>query len=132
MPGRGTAKAPRKLATLSVNTKLELICKLEAGASVKSICKEYKVKKQTVLDIRKAKDKLLAFSAKYDVIEGREISSLGGRKRMRVSKNKNLEKTVTRWFIQHRSCGEKVREIVIEDAAQKLTKHIGIINFTAI
>ena len=86
MPRSGTAKAPRKLVTLSVNKKLELIRKLEAGASVKSVCEEYGVKKQTVSDIRKAKDKLLAFSLKYNVVEGRENSSVGGRKRMRETK----------------------------------------------
>ena len=74
MPGRGTARAPRKLVTLSVNKKLELISKLEGGASVKSVCEEYGVKKQTVSDIRKNKDKLLVFSVKYNVIEGREGS----------------------------------------------------------
>ena len=82
MPGIGTAKAPRKLVTLSVNKKLEFIRKLKAGASVKSVCEEYGVKKQTVLDIRKPKDKLLAFSVKYNVIEGRESLSLGESKRM--------------------------------------------------
>ena len=100
MPGRGTARAPRKLVTLSVNKKLELISKSEGGASVKSVCEEYGVKKQTMLDIRKNEDKLLAFSVKCNVIEGREGSSLGGRKRMQVSKDENLEEAVIRWFVQ--------------------------------
>ena len=131
MPGRRTAKALRKLVTLSVNKKLEFIRKLEAGASVKSVCEEYKVKKQTVLDIGKAKDKLLAFSVNYNVIEGCESSSLGGRKRMRVSKDENLEEVVTRWFVQQQSCSVKVHGVAIQDAAQKLARHMGITDFTA-
>ena len=102
MPGRGTAKAPRKFVTISVDKKLELIRKLEAGASVKSACEEYGVKKQTVSDIRKDKENSLAFSVKYNVIEGRESSSPGGRKRMRISKDENLKET--RWFVQQQLC----------------------------
>ena len=131
MPRGGAAKAPRKLVTLSVNQKLEHIRKLEAGASVKSVCEEYGVKKQTVSDIRKAKDKLLAFSLKYYVVEGRENSFVGGRKRMRVSKDENLKEAITKWFVQQRSCGVKVRGIAIQDAAQKLARHMGITDFTA-
>ena len=131
MPGKGTARAPRKLVklvSLSVNKKLELVNKLEGGASVKSVCEEHGVKKQTMSGIRKNKDKLLAFSVKYNVIKGREGSSLGGRKRMRVSK---YEEAVTIWFVQQRSCGVKVRGIAIQNAAQKLARHMGITDFTA-
>ena len=131
MPGRGTAKAPKNLVTLSVNKKLELIYKLEAGASVKSVCEEYGVKKQTVPDIWKAKDKLLAFSVKYNVIEGRKSLSLEGRKRVRVSNDENLEKAGTTWFVQQRSCGVKVCGIAIQAIAQTLARHIEITDFTA-
>ena len=131
MPGRGTAKAPKNLVTLSVNKKLELIYKLEAGASVKSVCEKYGVKKQTVPDIRKAKDKLLAFSVKYNVIEGRKSLSFGRRKRVQVSNDENLEKAGTTWFVQPRSCGVKVCGIAIQATAQKLARHIEITDFTA-
>ena len=131
MPGRGTAKGPRKLVTLSVNKKLELIHKLEARTSVKSVCEEYGMKKLTVSNIQKAKDKLLPFSVKYNVIEGRESSSLGGKKRMQISKDEILGEVVTRWFVQLRSCGTKVCGIAIQDAAQKLGRHMGITDFTA-
>ncbi|KAG7172206.1 Tigger transposable element-derived protein 1-like 132, partial [Homarus americanus] len=57
----GSKMPKRKYVTLSVNQKLELIRKLEAGASVARVCDEFGVKKQTVSDIRKAKDKLIAF-----------------------------------------------------------------------
>ena len=116
---------------LLVNKKLELIRKLEAGSSVKRVCEEYGVKKQTVSDIPKAKDNLLAFFVKYNAIEGRESSSLAGRKKMQVSKNENLKEAVTRWFVQQRSRGVKGHGIAIQNAAQKLARHMGITDFTA-
>ena len=47
------------------------------------------------------------------MVEGRENSSVGSRKRMRVSKDENLEEAVTKWFVQQRSCGVKVCKIAI-------------------
>ena len=45
----------RKRVNLSVTQKLELIEKIEKGASVAIVCEQYGVKKQTVSDIRKGK-----------------------------------------------------------------------------
>ncbi|KAG7161849.1 Tigger transposable element-derived protein 7-like 13 [Homarus americanus] len=47
MSSRGSKTPKRKYVILSVNQKLELIRKLEAGASVSRVCDEYGVKKQT-------------------------------------------------------------------------------------
>ncbi|KAG7158270.1 Tigger transposable element-derived protein 7-like 37 [Homarus americanus] len=80
MSSRGSNTLKRKYVTISVNQKLELIRKLEAGASVARVCDEYGVKKQTVSDIRKAKDKLTAFSLKYNVDAISKSSSVGARK----------------------------------------------------
>ena len=49
------------MTNLTINQKLELLRKLERGVSVASVCEEYGVKKQTVSDIRKAKDKLRGY-----------------------------------------------------------------------
>ncbi|KAG7155529.1 Tigger transposable element-derived protein 7-like 31, partial [Homarus americanus] len=127
----GSKTPKRKYVTLSVNQKLELIRKLEAGASVSRVCDEYGVKKQTVSDIRKAKDKLIAFSLKYNVDATSKSSSVGARKRMRVAKATNLEEAVTKWFVQQRSCGNVVRGVEIQAAAVKLASHMGIENFEA-
>ncbi|KAG7155601.1 Tigger transposable element-derived protein 7-like 47 [Homarus americanus] len=131
MPSRGSNTPKRKHVTLSVNQKLELIRKLEAGASVARVCDEYGVKKQTVSDIRKAKDKLTAFSLKYTVDANSKSSSVGARKRMRVAKDTNLEEAVTKWFMQQRSCGNVVHGVEIQAAAAKLASHMGIENFEA-
>ncbi|KAG0722631.1 Retrovirus-related Pol polyprotein from type-1 retrotransposable element R2 [Chionoecetes opilio] len=52
----------RKRVNLSTAEKLELIKKVESG-----VCVEYGVKKQTVSDIRKAKDKLREYAVKFNV-----------------------------------------------------------------
>ncbi|CAK8681854.1 unnamed protein product [Clavelina lepadiformis] len=64
-----------KRLNLSVTQKLELIKKLEKGASVASVCDQYGVKKQTVSDI-KSKDKLLKYATSYCVDAA---SSKGGK-----------------------------------------------------
>ncbi|KAG7160293.1 Tigger transposable element-derived protein 7-like 40, partial [Homarus americanus] len=127
----GSNTPKRKYVTLSVNQKLELIKKLEAGASVARVCDEYGVKKQTVSDIRKAKDKLTAFSLKYTVDANSKSSSVGARKHMRVAKDTNLEEAVTKWFMQQRSCGNVIRGVEIQAAAAELASHMDIENFEA-
>ncbi|KAG7159730.1 Tigger transposable element-derived protein 7-like 2, partial [Homarus americanus] len=119
----GSKIPKRKYVTLSVNQKLELIRKLEAGALVSRVCDD--------LDIRKAKDKLIAFSLKYNVDATSKSSSVGARKCMRVAKDTNLEEAVTKWFVQQRSCGNVVRGVEIQAAAVKLASHMGIENFEA-
>ena len=53
----------KKQTRLSVAEKLQLLKKYEAGVSVKSLCEEYGVKKQTVSDIKKDKERLKQWSA---------------------------------------------------------------------
>ena len=55
---------PKRL-NLSVVKKLELIKDIEKGATVISAGEKYGVKRQTVLDIRKNKEKLEKFAASY-------------------------------------------------------------------
>ena len=52
-----------KHVNLSVVKKLELIKDIKKGATVKSVLEKYGVKRQTVLDIRKNKEKLEKFAA---------------------------------------------------------------------
>ncbi|KAG7161901.1 Tigger transposable element-derived protein 7-like 46, partial [Homarus americanus] len=124
MASRGSNTLKRKYVTLSVNQKLELIRKLVAGASVSRVCDEYDVKKQTVSDIRKAKDKLIALSLKYNVDATSKSSSV-------MAKDTNLEEAVRKWFVQQRSCGNVVHGVEIQAAAAKLASHMGIENFEA-
>ena len=56
-----------KRVNLNITQKLELIRKLENGKTVAQICDEYGVKKQTVSDIQKVKDKLRNYAANFCV-----------------------------------------------------------------
>ena len=53
----------RKCVNLSEVKKLELINDIEKGSTVKSVCEKYGVKRHTVSDIRKNKEKLENFAA---------------------------------------------------------------------
>lgn len=85
----------KKRVILSVSQKLELIRKLEAGASVTRVYEVYGVRNQTVSDIRKSKEKLTAFSLKYNVNVNCE-PFVGVRKRMRVAKDTKFDEAVTK------------------------------------
>ncbi|KAG7165628.1 Tigger transposable element-derived protein 7-like 25 [Homarus americanus] len=91
--------------------------------SVACVCDEYDMKKQTVSDKCKAKDKLTTFAMKYDV-DG--ASTASPRKHMKVPKDKELEEAVHKWFVQQHACGVKVREVEIAAAANKQAQYLGI------
>ena len=57
----------RKHANLSIGEKLELNKKLESELLIVQVCDEHGVKKQTVSDIRRSKDKLTCYAMKFDV-----------------------------------------------------------------
>ena len=117
----------RKRTNLTISTKLELLKKLDSGYSVAKVCEEYVVKKQTVIDIRKARGKLEAFVVKFDVSASKDKSDIvHKRKDMKVCSSKDLEEAVFKWYTQERSVKVNVRGTDLLDAAHKLAKHIGI------
>lgn len=117
----------KKRVILSINQKLELIKKLESGVSVARICDEYGCAKQTVSDIRKAKEKLKKYAIKFDVGVNKDRSGIvRSRKHMKVARNKDLEEAVYKWYVQQRSVKVKVRGIEIMAAAAKLADHMGV------
>ena len=68
---------------------------LESGVSVKRVCEEYGVKKQTLSDIRRQKEKLTQYSLKYSV-DGYANKSGSSvlRKHMKVGNQKELDEAV--------------------------------------
>ena len=117
----------RKRGNLTVAQKLELIKMLEHGASVKRVCEEYGVKKQTVSDIRKAKSKLTEYALKYSV-DGysSKSGSVAARKHMKTGNQKELDEAVYKWYVQQKACGNKVSSETIRNACEQLSKHLGI------
>ncbi|KAM3845460.1 uncharacterized protein M6D78_003151 [Vipera latastei] len=119
MASAGVAK--RKRVNLSVKQKLELIEKLESGWSVARVCEEYGVKKQTVSDIRKAKEKLKRFVRMCDVDStGAAAAEIGARKHMKMSQEASLEEAVLRWYLERRAEGAKVRRVDLKAAANAI------------
>ncbi|XP_070792518.1 zinc finger protein 665-like [Pituophis catenifer annectens] len=120
----------RKRVNLSVKQKLELIEKLESGWSVARVCEEYGVKKQTVSDIRKAKEKLRKFVLMCDVDSTGSGAEIGARKHMKMSQEASLEEAVLRWYVEQRSGGTKVRRVDLKAAANAIAADMKL-NFKA-
>ncbi|KAK3889627.1 hypothetical protein Pcinc_006391 [Petrolisthes cinctipes] len=110
--------------------KLEVVRKLEKGISVARITEEYGISKQSVSDIKKAKDKLKHYAASFCVDA---VSSKSGkvkpRKYMRTGSNSQLDSALMKWFVQMKSNGHLVRGVEILAAAKKLTESLGDPNF---
>ena len=70
----------RKKVVLTIAQKLEMISKIENGASRKQMCLNYGIGETTVRDVLKQKDKLLAFASVSD-------SASGMKKRKTVKKS---------------------------------------------
>ena len=94
---------------LSVVQKLELIKNIENGASVAGVCEQYGVKKQTVSDITKSKEKLMKYAASYCVDASFSKSGkVKTRKHMKTGKDQALDAAVMKWYVQERSSGVNV------------------------
>ena len=117
----------RKRTNLTISAKLELLKKFDSGYSVAKVCEEYSVKKQTVSDIRKVRERLQAFAVKFDVSVNKDKSGMiHKRKHMKVCTSKELEEAVFKWYTQERSVKVNVRGTDLLDAATKLARHMGI------
>lgn len=79
----------KKRVDLNIAQKLDVIKKLESDISVDSLSEEYGVAKETVLDIYKAKAKIMDFYHKYSVREDSQenvqnCSGVEARKRIKM------------------------------------------------
>ncbi|KAF2366176.1 HTH CenpB-type DNA-binding domain [Trinorchestia longiramus] len=117
----------KKRVNLSIGDKLELIKKLEGGVSVSRVCEIYGVKKQTVSDIRKAKDKLTKYAVKFNVESTKDKKGVvHARRHMKEPQSEALEEAVFKWYVQQRSVNVNVRGVELIAGAQKLANHMGI------
>lgn len=105
---------------LTLKQKLEVIEKLESGVSVARLCEQYGIKKQTVSDIKKNKEKIKEFMLKCD----------GGvslpRKHMKPAREAVVEEAVLKWYTKRRSCGAPVRGTELKSAAMELANSMNI------
>ena len=90
-----TSGVKRKRVTLSLAQKLELIAKLESGHTVAEVCEIYGVKKQTVSDIKKSKEKLKKYSVSFCIDPSSSKGKEGRlRKHMRTGQDTQLDEAV--------------------------------------
>ena len=109
----------RKCTNLSIGAKLEPIKKLEWGVSVARVCDKYCVKKQTVSDICRSKEKLQAFAVKFNVDPNKDKKGVVHmHKHMEVARSKDLEKAVHKWYVQERPVGVNVCVVDILDVRE--------------
>lgn len=88
----------RKHNTLKLQQKIDIIKRVDAGESTRSLALEYGIGKSTVSDIHKNKVKILEYVGSSD-------SGPGARKTLKVSVNPEMEKAVYTWFLQERARG---------------------------
>lgn len=91
----------RKKVVLTITQKLQIISKIENGASRKQMCLEYDIGEATVRDILKQKDKLLTFASMSN-------NASGMKKRKTMKNSTYVELDMTEWLAQVRSEGTPV------------------------
>lgn len=114
----GTLK--RKHTFLTIETKIEILNRLEKGESGSSLAKEYGVGKATISDIKKMKNTILNFASKLDSDDGSKL-----RKTTRTAKDSSLEDAVFLWFSQRRSLGEPVSGPLLCEKALYFNEKLG-------
>lgn len=116
------AKGKRKI--LSMAEKLKVIEAHEKGVSRTQLMAQYDLKRSTLHDILKGKERVREVMKKIE----------GGRKgrdvyRSRKFEHENLDDAVYKQYMQERAKGLPVRSVDIKRAAQRLSTHLGISNF---
>lgn len=106
------SSAKRKHVVLSIKKKVEILKKLDSGASVKSVSQEYGIGPSTIYDLKKKKETILKFYAESDCPKLME-----SRKTLHPSKVVDVDQVLMEWIRQRRS--EKVpldRSLIIAQA----------------
>lgn len=111
----------RKKVVLTIAQKLEMISKIENGASRKQMSLVYGIGETTVRDVLKQKDKLLNFASVSD-----SDSAMKKRKTMKKSTYDELDSALTEWFAQIRSEGTPVSGTIVSAQAKNFFDLLGI------
>ena len=106
---------------LSIQQKLELIKKIENGATRKQMTLQYGIGECTVRDILKQKDKLTEFAASSD-----NSSAMKKRKSMKSTTLEELDATLLRWVIQVRNEGTPVSGPTVVAKAKQFFEMLGL------
>ena len=116
---------------LTISQKIELLQKLDDGWTVAQVCEEFGVKKQTVSDIKKAKEQLRSHARKHSETGTVDTTNVGSIKSIKAAGHTNHDEAVFRWFEQQRSVGVAVRGHEIKMAAVTFADKMKIKDFKA-
>lgn len=110
----------RKHHALTLDKKLELIGRLEAGESANSLATYYNIGKSTISDIWYKKDRLFHYAKKLDM-EGGSLS----RKTMRTANDVKLDNAVYAWYLEQAVLTHPVTGPMICAKALELNAQLG-------
>lgn len=111
----------RKKVVLTITQRLEMISKIENGASRKQMCLDYGVGETTVRDILKKKDKLVNFASMSD-----NASAMKQRKTMKSSTFEELDSALAEWLAQVRNEGTPINGPIIAAKAKTFFDLLGL------
>lgn len=112
---------PRKLKSLTIEKKIEVLKKVASGIQKKTIAQEYKIPQSTLSTIIKNKTAILQFGA--------EIKDTGNFKRNRPRKTVNT--ALMKWFGSARKQNLPISGPVLQQKALNFAKNLGEENFKA-
>ncbi|XP_042233135.1 jerky protein homolog [Homarus americanus] len=93
----GNSEKKRKLLSLSIAQKVELLQKLDHGVPMRHLNEKYGVGTTTIYDLKKQKDKLLKFYTDSD-----DPKIMKNRKTLHRAKNEDLDRVLIEWIRQRR------------------------------
>lgn len=108
--------ASRKLQTLSLTVKFEILCKIEQGKKQSEIAKEYGIPRTTVTTFVRNKEKIL--SAFQSCAEP-------SRKRLRTSDFKDVENATLLWLRSARKNLVPLSGAILQEKARQFAKALG-------
>ncbi|XP_011863733.1 PREDICTED: uncharacterized protein LOC105559775 isoform X2 [Vollenhovia emeryi] len=120
-------KVEKKHVHLNVMQKLQLIEKLEQGASVKDVCKIYDVEQSTVSGILKSKTKLQQYISSHNIHSSKlDTSVIGNKKSFKIGPNSNIDKALYKWYSRQRSRGINVQQSQLKSQFEALRTRMGL------
>lgn len=109
----------RKRVTLSIDTKLEILKKLDSGVSLSNIAVEYGIGKSTITDIRKSQEKIKQFAK-----EAKDNGTVKSRCIVRKAADDAFDKAMHLWFAQERSKGTPISGVMVTEKAKILYREM--------
>ena len=110
--------AGRKLATLMLNQKIELIDEMEKkGKKQKDVAHDFEVLANMVLTIKKSKDQY------RNIFYSGQANS--NRQRQLLLQHDDIEKKIPNWFTDMRAANVPIMKTKAEELAHDLVKKIG-------